>query len=122
MAPFARIQCSAALVSRPPEKAMPTAASAGRLGRIFDTAVPSLATDRCRGETRRGEIVMGVFQGPPEMALEGRLGMTFLCTPPPVAAAARRTADHCSAELTPDICLHTIFIWLISTPARSTAS
>src|SRR5690349_23097167 len=35
MAPLARIQCSAALVSRPPEKAMPTFSPAGRCWRIL---------------------------------------------------------------------------------------
>src|SRR6185436_12834874 len=35
MAPFARIQCSAALVSRPPENAMPTFSPAGRCWRIL---------------------------------------------------------------------------------------
>src|SRR6185503_15734025 len=35
MAPFARIQCSAALVSRPPEKAMPTFSPLGSVPRIF---------------------------------------------------------------------------------------
>src|SRR4030095_2785469 len=36
MAPFARIQCSAALVSRPPENAMPTFWPTGRSLRMFD--------------------------------------------------------------------------------------
>src|SRR6476660_3836585 len=35
MAPFARIQCSAALVSSPPEHAMPTFSPAGRCWRMF---------------------------------------------------------------------------------------
>src|SRR6185436_4908313 len=35
MAPFARIQCTAALVSRPPEKAMPTFSPLGSVPRIF---------------------------------------------------------------------------------------
>src|SRR5262245_58184428 len=38
MAPFARIQCRAALVSSPPEKAMPTRSPTGTLCRMLLTA------------------------------------------------------------------------------------
>src|SRR5258708_35614328 len=58
MAPLARIQCTAALVSRPPENAMPTFLPLGSLPRMF---TGGMISDPPRAARMRRVRVLAVF-------------------------------------------------------------
>src|SRR5690349_5648788 len=80
MAPFWRIQCSAALVSSPPEKAMPTLWPAGRCSRILLMG---------QGSAEMADVVVGLVDADLEAGIAGDAEALSRAALLPVGAAGQ---------------------------------
>src|SRR4051812_16796211 len=99
MAPFLRIQCRAALVSRPPENAMPTFWPTGRFSRMVlmgkspRCAPPRSPSGRSRGarllSTEVADVVVGLRHPDLEAGLAGDGELLARCRLLPFAAAGQ---------------------------------